>query len=478
NTAEEDGGGIFDYSGGSTNVLDSRIEGNIAGGNGGGVSTSGFTEYSYYYDPYTYTSYYYATPIASTVNIRQTSVAENTSERSGGGIFSSRGAEVQLESSTVSGNSAGLDGGGLMFYAGDAYEHGLMTTLNTTISGNSAARNGGGVAALGFQYYDFAFRHSTITQNVADSDADFEGAGGGIWAPQLFKEISHSIVAENSTFNVAESTDLEAGSVFFHYSLLGDNKGSGLAEQRPGEGGSIIGGDVGGIVSPGLGDLADNGGPTLTHRLLPSSVAIDAGNPMITGAPNFDQRGTPFARIVGDAIDMGAFESGNTTTPNGDFDDDGLYDCVDIDMLVANVAFGPADAAMFDMTEDGLVNYDDVTEWLSVAGENNLGPGKSFLVGDANLDGQVDVADFAIWNANKFTTTGAWCSGDFNADGNTDVQDFNRWNANRFQFSAAVGIVDHPSQAATANQGRTTVFDRVFAEKADDQDKTRFIQAR
>jgi hypothetical protein len=60
-----------------------------------------------------------------------------------------------------------------------------------------------------------------------------------------------------------------------------------------------------------LGELADNGGPTMTHALLPGSVAIDViplaecvdadGEPLTT-----DQRGEP--RPVGDACDVGAFE--------------------------------------------------------------------------------------------------------------------------------------------------------------------------
>ncbi len=68
-----------------------------------------------------------------------------------------------------------------------------------------------------------------------------------------------------------------------------------------------------------------------------------------------------------------------------------------------------------------------------MAGAANLASGNPYLVGDANLDGVVDVSDFNLWNAHKFTTTAQWTKGDFNADGFTDVSDFNLWNTNKFK---------------------------------------------
>src|SRR5262249_52070792 len=59
-------------------------------------------------------------------------------------------------------------------------------------------------------------------------------------------------------------------------------------------------------VNPLLGPLQDNGGPTLTHALLPGSPAIDGGDP--TDAPEWDQRGEGFYRVVGKNIDIGAYE--------------------------------------------------------------------------------------------------------------------------------------------------------------------------
>jgi len=57
-------------------------------------------------------------------------------------------------------------------------------------------------------------------------------------------------------------------------------------------------------ADPRLGALADNGGPTQTHALLPGSPAIDHGND-ITG-DLADQR--LFKRVVGSSADIGSVE--------------------------------------------------------------------------------------------------------------------------------------------------------------------------
>jgi hypothetical protein len=76
--------------------------------------------------------------------------------------------------------------------------------------------------------------------------------------------------------------------------------------------------------------LQDNGGPTLTHALLPGSPAIDQGN---SSGVYVDQRrfhrpvdvpGIPNA-VGGDGSDIGAFEFGSFAT-RGDFNGDGFTD--------------------------------------------------------------------------------------------------------------------------------------------------------
>ena len=129
---------------------------------------------------------------------------------------------------------------------------------------------------------------------------------------------------------------------------------------------------------------------------------------------------------------------------DGDFDGDNLYSCGDIDELISRIAAGDHDE-YFDLTGDGQVTLADRDRWLTEAGAATLASGNAFLLGDANLDGNVDGADFLVWNSNKFTSAPAWCSGDFNADGVVDGVDFLTWNANKFQSADSASAVPEPS---------------------------------
>ena len=131
-----------------------------------------------------------------------------------------------------------------------------------------------------------------------------------------------------------------------------------------------------------------------------------------------------------------------------DFNADGLSDCADVDALVEEIVRG-SNTPTFDLTGDGQVDHADLTAWLAQAGSTNLPSGDSYLVGDANLDGSVDVSDFNIWNGNKFTNRIGWCSGDFDADGSVDVSDFNLWNSNKFSAADNTTIVPEPPDSST-----------------------------
>ena len=126
-----------------------------------------------------------------------------------------------------------------------------------------------------------------------------------------------------------------------------------------------------------------------------------------------------------------------------DFSGNGTVGCEDVDGLVAAIVAGANDPT-YDITGDTLVNDADLDEWLVQAGAVLNTNGNPILPGDADLDGNVNGADFLVWNDNKFTTNPAWCAGDFDADGNVNGADFLIWNDNKFT-SSDVSAVPEPA---------------------------------
>ena len=140
----------------------------------------------------------------------------------------------------------------------------------------------------------------------------------------------------------------------------------------------------------------------------------------------------------------------------GDFDGDGAWNCADIDALTAEI-LAQSNNVSFDLNGDALVDANDASAWLALAGAVNLDSGLPYYPGDGNLDGSVDVSDFMIWNANKFTSNSAWCSADFNFDGAVDVRDFNWWND--FKFLSAGRLVDTSADPSPIDDAVEFVYD-------------------
>ncbi|QEG33135.1 choice-of-anchor Q domain-containing protein [Bythopirellula goksoeyrii] len=203
----------------------------------------------------------------------------------GGAIFNRE--NLTIESSTISGNSSSF-GGGIHNYSGN------LTIINSTLSGNSAAF-GGAIFDTG----SLSVEYSTITNNSAT-----DGGGGIDHEVSDSFTISHSIVAGNTSPMGTDVIDV-SGSVSGSFNLIGD--GTGLTGITNGINGNMVGTDTN-PIDPLLEPLADNGGPTLTRALQPTSPAIDMGDLAITTPPDFDQRGTGFDRVVNGRIDIGAFE--------------------------------------------------------------------------------------------------------------------------------------------------------------------------
>jgi beta-glucanase (GH16 family) len=223
----------------------------------------------------------------ATLVLRDSTVRDNAVEGgAGGGVYSFFGTTVTVDRSTISGNSAGDVGGG-MRSLGDA------TLLNSTVSGNtSVGWHGGGV----FQTDGaMTITHSTLTDNSSPG-----GTAGGVFVG-TFGESAASVSLTGSV--VAGNTGDQC---FVAYFGPGAVALTSLGGNVLGDAGCGAGDDDTVAADAMLGPLADNGGPTATHTLLPGSPALDASAPGT--APAVDQRGA--ARPVGAGPDAGSVEAG------------------------------------------------------------------------------------------------------------------------------------------------------------------------
>jgi hypothetical protein len=287
NTPSAVGGGV--YNGGTMTLLNSEVTENLAYafsegspgeyGKGGGIANAG-----------------QMTLLDSRVDAN-TATADDVGglgdAAEGGGIYNRAGASVQVLSSTVDGNDASV------YYAlaGGAgiYNEGGLVISDSTMSGNRAENVLG--QALGGaidNYGELTMAFSTAASNVSS-----ESAGGIHTSSPATADLHDTIVAANTALFNADLSGSLTGSSF---NLFGHSQG-----------GSGYGPNDLLNVDPKLGPLEDNGGSTPTMALLRGSPAIDSGDN--TGAPEWDQRGQGYPRVVNGTIDRGAFEVQNTDGP-------------------------------------------------------------------------------------------------------------------------------------------------------------------
>lgn len=307
NSGTRGGGLVLDNFYGDLTITDSYIHGNTASTAGGGLfvpATAGV-------------------PGSGNVTISGSVISNNDSGVAGGGGCLENSESVTIEDSTFSGNVSGNGGGALYilssadpvnitgstfdgnsaFYQGGAILSSAanLTISNSTFTGNTGM-GGGGVSALHGQ--SLTINQSTFTGNIATgADAGYHGGGGINFRGASTVTFSGTIVSAN-TAAVAGQADIglidsQTGTITSTNSLLGD------LDSRL----TLLGVNVR-SSTPGLGVLADNGGPTRTMAILPGSAALDAGpDPVATFSGNqFDQRGSGFPRVAGSSVDIGAFE--------------------------------------------------------------------------------------------------------------------------------------------------------------------------
>jgi hypothetical protein len=269
----------------------------------------------------------------------------------GGGILANDG--LTLTNSTVSGNStAGLFsfGGGIRSRGGD------LIITQSTVSGNSTTGgfgDGGGIFTSG----PTTITNSTITDNHAMAPSSM---AGGLLSSFGAIHISNSIVAGNTASGGVPDISPSSQTLSINYSLIG----TGVSPDAGTSGNNLV------TDSPMLDPLADNGGPTKTHALLPGSLAIDAGSNALAVDGNGnqllnDQRGAGFDRIFGGTVDIGAFEFGSLAFLLGDVNQSGTVDFLDITPFIGVLSSGMYQAEA-DIDGNGMVNFLDITPFISL----------------------------------------------------------------------------------------------------------------
>ena len=224
----------------------------------------------------------------SDLTVRDTTIAGNSATFEGGGVWADT-ATVLVENCTVSGNESQFSFGGGFYLAN--WSH---TVRNTTVSGNRAFFYGGGV---------FTTAGDTLVQNctvVGNLSGPAYGGGGlylyGGASLDARLTVQSTIAAGNAGGDVTNNI-----TNYFYPSIL--NLDHSLVGTYPD---GLNGTDTANLfgVDPQLGPLSDNGGPTWTHPLAPTSPALGAGsNPAGLAT---DQRGEP--RVQNGAPDIGAVE--------------------------------------------------------------------------------------------------------------------------------------------------------------------------
>lgn len=312
NTAVGHGGALDVANTTQLAVFGSSFDNNTAGGDGGAVratSASGFLDLSsFVLNVAAGQGGAVLLQTGSGVSLSRDTVADNVAAE-GGGFFITAGSSSLQRESTFSGNVAtdpAARGGAIV-------NLGTLQLENTTISGNSSAESGGGIHNEGA----LTLRMTTIAHNQA-------AVGGGITTGAIGSTLHarNVIWALNSATDSGDQCSIAGGAA----ADIGASLWSGISCGELATNGNKP--DTDALLLP-LGFSCPVGipeEPTRSHNLSPSSPAIDAGIPLAGGNAFMDQRGV--LRPQGNGTnDMGSvehsaggcpwffadgFESGNT----------------------------------------------------------------------------------------------------------------------------------------------------------------------
>jgi hypothetical protein len=201
--------------------------------------------------------------------------------------------------------------------------NGKMIVANTTFV-NNLARNQGGAMWIGDDHTDVNLNNVTMVNNTAASVNGADGLGGGIMLASGTLSVNNATIASNHAGFMGGAIYGGGSNVVLKNTLIANNTADNPWSIKRQCAAVLI--DGGGnlqfptnnptdptrpecttgvqVIDPHLNTLTDNGGPTWTMALSPTSPAIDAGSS--STCPAIDQRGVP--RPQGGSCDSGAYE--------------------------------------------------------------------------------------------------------------------------------------------------------------------------
>jgi hypothetical protein len=171
------------------------------------------------------------------------------------------------------------------------FDDGTFRLWNSTVSGNTAGQEGGGLWLGSSATPTMALSYSTIAYNAADS-------GGGVYLNGGAETSVYSTILSGNTATTDGAALDGNGVATVSYSLVDDIVTNASFVN---DGNNVL------KYAADLAPLADNGGFSRTHEPPEGSRAVNAGPDSATFT-QYDQRYTGYDRLFGSNQDIGAFE--------------------------------------------------------------------------------------------------------------------------------------------------------------------------